>query len=215
MNGNQINRKEMQNAVRDYLDAHVTKWSTIAKIGEFKNEFDLLNDQIDQTQQAQQAAQVFVGKNKKIVKNTIAHKADILNDVLETYGMLSGDTELENNMGESYSDLQNMRNLDFIPKINSIISEAEKHLTVLQADYGVTPEQIEDLKADMDQFLELNGQPRAYRIASVQATKDLEQLFSEINLVLTEKLDRVMKIFKRRDPNFYNGYRAARVVVNN
>ncbi|WP_299584275.1 hypothetical protein [uncultured Sunxiuqinia sp.] len=215
MNGNQINRKEMQNAVRDYLDAHVTKWSTIAKIGEFKNEFDLLNDQIDQTQQAQQAAQVFVGKNKKIVKSTIAQKADILNDVLETFGMLSGDTELEKNMGESYSDLQNMRNLDFIPKINTIISEAEKHLTVLQADYGVTPEQIEDLKADMDQFLELNGQPRAYRIASVRATKDLEQLFSEINLVLTEKLDRVMKIFKRRDPNFYNGYRAARVVVNN
>ncbi|WP_430974599.1 hypothetical protein [Sunxiuqinia rutila] len=215
MNGNQINRKEMQNAVRDYLDAHVTKWSAIAKIGEFKNEFDLLNDQIDQTQQAQQAAQVFVGKNKKIVKSTIAQKADILNDVLETFGMLSGDTELEKNMGESYSDLQNMRNLDFIPKINTIISEAEKHLTVLQADYGVTPEQIEDLKADMDQFLELNGQPRAYRIASVRATKDLEQLFSEINLVLTEKLDRVMKIFKRRDPNFYNGYRAARVVVNN
>lgn len=61
----------------------------------------------------------------------------------------------------------------------------------------------------------MNGQPRAYKIASVQATKELEQLFTDATQILENKLDNVMKIFKRRDANFYNGYIAAREVVDN
>ncbi|MCW0483446.1 hypothetical protein N2K84_11945, partial [Prolixibacteraceae bacterium A06] len=90
----------------------------------------------------------------------------------------------------------------------------EENLEVLTTEYGVTAGQVDDLKADLDGFLALNGQPRAYRVASVQATKDLELLFAEAKVAL-EKLDKVMSIFKRRDVNFYNGYLAARVIVDN
>lgn len=40
-------------------------------------------------------------------------------------------------------------------------------------------------------------------------------LFSEINVVLTTGLDKIVTIFKRRDPNFFNGYQAARMVIDN
>jgi hypothetical protein len=62
--------------------------------------------------------------------------------------------------------------------------------------------------------LELDGQPRAYQVASIQATKSLEQLFDTANDILKNKLDKVMSIFKHRDTNFYNGYLAARVIVD-
>ena len=61
--------------------------------------------------------------------------------------------------------------------------------------------------------MEKNGEPRTYQIASVQATQSLAGLFSEANEILTTKLDKVMKIFKRRDPEFYNGYLAARGIT--
>lgn len=60
------------------------------------------------------------------------------------------------------------------------------------------------LKNDLDDFLAINGQPRAYKIASVQATKELKQLFTDATHILENKLNNVMKIFKRRDTNFYN-----------
>lgn len=215
MNTNQINRKEMYDTVLSFLDANAEKWSSIPKVGEFKNEFSDVAAQIEQSQEAQQGAQVFVGKNKKQLKSTIALKADILNDCLEALALVTGNEKLGNKMAASYSDLNRLRNTDFIPAIKAIIEAAEKHGEVLQNDYGVTAEQVEGLKADFNHFLDVNGQPRAYKIASVQATKSLEQLFTDAADILENKLDKVMSIFKRRDVNFYNGYMAARVVVDN
>jgi ABC-type transporter Mla subunit MlaD len=215
MNKNQINRKEMYDTVIAFLDTHAEKWSSIPKVGEFKNKFSTIVVQIEQAQGAQQDAQVFLGKNKKQLKSTVAQKADILNDSIEAFALVTGNQKLAGKMATSYSDLNRMRNTDFIPVVKEIISEAEANAEILQTEYGVTAEQIDGLKNDLDDFLAINGQPRAYKIASVQATKDLEQLFSEATDTLGKKLDKVMKIFQRRDASFYNGYLAAREIVDN
>jgi hypothetical protein len=209
----QINQKEMFDTVVTYLDTNVALWSSIAKVGEFKNAFSDVLSQIDEAQFAQQEAQVFLGKNKKQLKSVVAQKADILNDGIEAFALVTGKAKLEQKMATSYSELNRLRNADFAPAIKAIVKAAENHMEAL-ADYGVTTEQVESLKTDFDGFLAINGQPRAYRVASVQATKDLALLFEQANDILDNKLDKVISIFKRRDPNFYNGYQAARVIVD-
>lgn len=205
----------MYDTVIAFLDTHAEKWSSIPKVGEFKNEFSNSVVQIDEAQRAQMDAQVFVGKNKKQLKSTIAQKADILNDSLEAFALVTGDRKLVGKMSKSYSDLNRMRNNEFIPAVKEVITEVENHSDPLQTEYGVAAEQVEDLKNDFDDFLAINGQPRAYQIASVQATKELGQLFDDASGTLENKLDKVMKIFQRRDANFYNGYLAAREIVDN
>jgi len=214
MKKRQINQKEMYSTVVSFLDNNSALWSSIIKVGEFKNQFTDVVIQIDTAQYAQKQAQVFLGKNKTQVKSVVAQKADILNDSLEAFAAVTGNKKLENKMAATFSELFRMRNADFIPAVKTIIDAAEAHLEVL-LEYGVTTEQVEDLKTDFDGFLEIYGQPRAYRVASVQATKDLELLFAEAKDILENKLDKVMSIFKRRDPGFYNGYQAARVIVDN
>ncbi|NBC83667.1 MAG: hypothetical protein GVY19_09820 [Bacteroidetes bacterium] len=214
MNQNQINRKEMQEAVINYLDKNVQKWSPIPKVGEFKNELETVHQQINAAQEAQQAAQVTMGKSKNELKRTIAEKADILNDILEAYASITGHVDLESRMAASFSELYTLKNTEFIPRVQEIIEEAEKNIEVLTTEYGMTEAQITDLKNNTDQFLTMQGQPRAYKIASTQATKQLEQLFSDANTILSDRLDKVLKLFKRRDYNFYNGYLAARTIVD-
>lgn len=211
----QINRKEMYETVISYLDANTEKWSAIPKVAEFKNAFTTVAAQIDEAQEAQQAAQVFLGKNKKQIKKDVAYKADILNDSIEALALITGDDKLRNKMEASYTDLYRLRNADFIPVIKEIIAAYEANSETLQNEYGVTAEQVDDLKGVFDDFLAINGQPRAYKVASVQATKSLDQLFDDASDILESKLDKVMSIFKRRDVNFYNGYLAARVIVDN
>ena len=58
MNKVQIHKKEMYDAVVSYLDTNAALWSSIAKVGEFKNEFSDVVVQIDEAQYAQQQAQV-------------------------------------------------------------------------------------------------------------------------------------------------------------
>lgn len=215
MNKIQINKKEMYDTVVSFLDSNSALWSSILKVGEFKNQFTDVVIQIDTAQYAQKQTQVYLGKNKTQLKRVVAQKADILNDSLEAFAVVTGNKKLENKMATTYSELFMLRNADFIPAVKTIIKAAETHLEVLSAEYGVNTEQVEGLKTDFDGFLEINGQPRAFRVASVQATKDLELLFIEANDILDNKLDKVMSIFKRRDPSFYNGYQAARVIVDN
>ena len=212
MTKRQIERKEMQEAVSTFLDTHAEIWNTIPKIAEFKNQLDELNTQIEETHTEQQNAQVFLGKNKTQLKLLIAQKADMINDIIEAYASLEGDAILEQKMADSASTLFRLRNQDFIQKIKDIIQEADKHLANLK-DYGLHMDQINDLKADFDGFLSLNGEPRMYRIASSQATKDLEELFDSVRELLDKQLDKVIKIFRTRNANFYNGYLAARMIV--
>lgn len=215
MNQDQINRKEMYEAVNSFLDANSAKWTAIPKVAEFKNAFANVTRQISDAQYAQLETQVFLGKNKTQLKNTVAQKADILNDSIEAFALVSGNMELANKMATSYTHLNRLRNAEFVPAIKAIVTAADDNAETLQGEYGVTAEQIEGLKDDFDDFLAINGEPRAYRIASVQATKDLELLFTDATDILKNKLDKVMSIFKRSDVNFYNGYLAARVIVDN
>ncbi|MBN2663990.1 MAG: hypothetical protein JXR68_10105 [Bacteroidales bacterium] len=214
MNKNQINKKEMYDVVSYYLDSRSALWASIPKVGEFKNEFSAVVAQIDSVQYAQQQAQVFLGKNKTQIKRVVAEKADILNDTIEAFAWVTGNEKLRGKMSTTFTDLYALRNADFSPAVQAIIEAAEANIDVLTSEYGVTNEQVEGLKTDLDEWLAINGQPRAYKVASVEATKSLELLFDEADAILTNKLDNVMSLFKRRDPGFYNGYQAARVIVD-
>ncbi|HYQ57474.1 MAG TPA: hypothetical protein VEP89_09010, partial [Draconibacterium sp.] len=196
------------------LDSKSAIWASIPKVGEFKNAFTAVITQIETVQYAQQQAQVFLGKTKTQIKSVVAEKADILNDSVEAFAMITGDEKLRVKMSASYTGLYRLRNADFIPAIKAIIEAVEANIEVLTTEYGVAREQVEGLKTDFDEFLAINGQPRAYKIASVEATKSLELLFEEADTILDNKLDKVMSLFKRRDPAFYNGYLAARVIVD-
>ena len=214
MDKRKINKKEMFDVVVSYLNGKLAAWSSIPKVGEFLNQFTTVVAQIETAQYAQQQARVFLGKSKTQIKSMVAEKADILNDTVETYALVNGNEELRLQMSASYSGLNRLRNADFIPAIKAVIDAVQENIDVLTTEYGTTSEQVESLKADFDEFLTLNGQPRAYKVASVEATKNLELLFDEADAILNERLDKVINIFKRRDPGFYNGYLAARVIVD-
>ncbi len=215
MKQRQINKKEMMDSTLLFLDTNASKWSAIAKVGEFKTELSVVNGKIEVAMKSQADAQVYVGKNKTQLKHTIAAKGDVLNDALEVFADISGDFELALLMTDSESSLFRLKNEVFIVRIKLIIEKAILHKDVLTTEYGVTEEQITDLQMDTDQFLTMNGMPRAYQIISNVATKDLISLFTEADDILNNKLDRVMKIFSRRDESFYNGYLASRIIIDN
>ena len=213
MKQDQINRAEMLAATRAYLDANTDVWAPIPIISNFKSKLDELINQIVNHQEAKVASQVFLGSNKTDIKKKVAEKADILNDVLAAYASVEDNAPLEQKSNKSFSDLFRLRNQEFNAVIVETIQLLEDNVEAM-TDYGITPYQIQDLKNIFDDFLAISGKPRQYKIASSQATQALEELFSEANVLLDKKLDRVMKRFKNSNSNFYKGYLSARVIVD-
>jgi hypothetical protein len=210
----QINRGQMIDAVITFMNKNTAKWSTIAIIGMLMSKLNELFEAITEHKEAQNAAKVFIHKNKNEQKRIVADKADILNDTLAAYADIEENAELEYKADKSSSDLYKLRNEDFKTVITETITLLEGNLNNM-ADYGMTEPQITDLKTSFDNFLVMNGQPRQYRISSKVATESLKELFSKSSKLLDTKLDKLMKRYKNSDPNFYKGYLAARVIVDN
>ena len=214
MNQRQMNSKHMLDTSLSYLNGKSAIWQGIAKIGEVKNQLNVISLAIDNAADEQEQSQVTIGKIKLTLKHTICEKADILNDVVEVFALMNDNPTLADKMDDSISNLLKMKNENMLRRVKQIITAASENQEALTADYGITAEQITDLQADYNHFLELNGQPREYQIKSSMATKSLENLVSEANSLLSNRLDNLMKIFKRRNSSFYNGYLKARMVVD-
>ena len=214
MNQKQMNRAEMLATTRAYLDANTSVWSSIPVINTMKTQLDDVLQSISEHQEAKEASQVFLGSNKTALKKAVAEKADILNDVLATYAAIEGNATLEQKADRSYSDLYRLPNQEFVVVIKETIQLLEEHIEAM-VDYGMSPDQITDLKNAYDNYLAISDQPRLYKVAMSQAVRALEDLFTQANELLTARLDRVMKRYKSVDPNFYRGYLAARVIVDN
>jgi hypothetical protein len=214
MKQSQMNRKHMLDTTLAFLDENPDKWQTIPKIGDVKIQLTGISQQIDTTAEDQEASQLAIGKMKAALKRTMAQKADILNDQVEVFAIVSGNDELAELMSDNYSSLYRMKNDDMMRRVKLIITSARDNQEALVPDYGVTEEQITDLENDYDSFLEINGKPSEFRVKSRMATVGLEELFTEANNLLSDHLDNLMKIFQRRDPNFYQGYLSAREVVD-
>lgn len=214
MNQKQMNRAEMIATTRAYLDANTSVWSSIPVINTIKTQLDDVLQSISEHQEAKEASQVFLGSNKTALKKAVAEKADILNDVLATYAAIEGNATLEQKADRSYSELYRLPNQEFVVVIKETIKLLEEHIEAM-ADYGMSPDQITDLKNAYDNYLAISGQPRLYKVATSQAVRALEDLFTQANELLTARMDRVMKRYKSADPNFYRGYLAVRVIVDN
>lgn len=207
----QINRLEMFEATNLYLDQNAAIWSAIPILSRYKNSFTQTIEGIKRSALDQDASQIALGGTIRELKQVIADKMDILDDVLEAYADDTENAELLAQASNSRSDYFRLSHEDFETKTKNVIGLLESHVDSM-VDYGVSVEQIEDAKVSFNLFQDKRGKPRGYQIASRVATQNLEDLFEEGN-VLLQKLDKVIARFRRSNVMFFNGYQAARYIV--
>ncbi|MEO1254321.1 MAG: hypothetical protein AAFY41_05480 [Bacteroidota bacterium] len=213
MNQSQINRVEMLETTNTFLDTNTAVWSAIPIANNYKIELNQLIAGIKSAAQDQEAAQVTVGGSIQNMKRQLSDKLDILDDSLEAYAADKEMAELAAQADNSMRDYLRLPHTDFQSKVKNMLDLLDGHVADM-ADYGLTQVQIDEVKDSFGAFEEQIGKPRSYQIASRIATQSLDDLFKEA-IKITEKLDRIMKRFKRSNSSFYNGYLASRMIVDN
>lgn len=213
MNVYQINKKNMLNAINNYMDEHEDKWNSIARLATTKSTLAQILEDLELAQTAQAEAKATFGKSKLALKKAIALKADVVNDLLEAFALTEEDYELARKMRDSTSSLYRLPYSAFFIRVKTIIEKATELKDVLTNDFGMQAEQLTNLQQDFNRLLEINGKPRAYQIRLSIATNKISQLLSEANDI-TRQMDKLISIFKDKDPNFYHGYKKARMIVD-
>lgn len=213
MNQKQINRLEMFQATNSYLDDAPNAWSGIPVIATYKKDLTDVIEAIRASAGDQDAAQVFVSSSIRQLKRQLAERLDIFDDILEAYADDTDNSELLAQAANSKSDYYRLPNEDFETKAINTFSLLDQYLEAV-GDYGLIREEVEEAKVSFGVFQDRVGKPRSYQVASRVATQSLEELIGQGSDILN-RMDKVMKRFKRSNSGFYNGYLAARTIIDN
>ena len=114
----------------------------------------------------------------------------------------------------SEGDLLNLRGSRLSDVATALLAELPKHKAVLDDEYGVDKDRITELQGAIKAFNDVKTDPREVQIDGKAARISLRAEFSELGTLLKDRFQRLMRKYKRRDPDFYNRITAARAVVD-
>lgn len=213
MDNNQINKYNMYQTVQRTLDDQSELWTAIPIFVRIKNQFDALLSGIEEQNAAKQIKTQEFTKNKNQLKEQLVKKAGILSGILVSYASIENNPGLMEKVSTNKSELLQAREALLPDMIQGLINEAQNNLAAL-ADYGYTQDQLTELSTSLDDFRPLIGTPRQAQTKISVAIKSLEELFSQVDEVLKNQMDKLMLRFSESESNFYQTYLKARVIVD-
>jgi vacuolar-type H+-ATPase subunit I/STV1 len=122
-------------------------------------------------------------------------------------------TKLKEKVDISVSTMRNLRDAELTPKINKVldmIAGLENEI----APYGATPQKIDALKNQMNEFEEQLPSTRNNKSSVKSANGKLRAAMKEAIDLLQSRIDKLMVRFEEDDPAFYTEHLANRKVVD-
>ena len=97
---------------------------------------------------------------------------------------------------------------------SALLAELPRHQPVLVDEYGIDKPRTKELQAAIEAYSAVKTAPRQAQIDGKTARASLRTEFAELGALLQDRLMRLLRKYKRRDPAFYNRIVAARAVVD-
>ena len=82
------------------------------------------------------------------------------------------------------------------------------------AAFGVLPADVTTLDTGRAAFTAIKTSPREAAAGRKAQTQSLPQLIGNVRSIFRNEIDKMMTPFKKSNADFYNGYFAARVIMN-
>jgi hypothetical protein len=212
MNTQLSNKVTMGRTVSAYMAEHNAVWNTMTPLQAAMTEVDGKLEEIT----------IAAGQHET-PQGATADKAearDALEEVLflmcEALGVLahnSGDNDLAALTDVTATSLDRMRGEELSHRGAAVLAQANAHKTELQP-LQVTQANIDELTAALAAFNAAKTGPRTATAERTALTKSLPKLVRELLDILRKKVDRMVSLFRRTDPDFVAGYEAARVIID-
>lgn len=213
MNKSQENFISSVKKLRDYL---ILKIAVVSTIPVFKISVDKLSGLITRTEDVDKGRKTTTSGTGEIVANAkqvaawaIFHIANIL----FTYADEENKVELRARVDKQEYEFARMRDESLIEEGQEIIKLAETNAADL-VPHGLEANDLADTKTAVEAYSKSIADSGTKGTQSVGETKSVYELIAEMKKLLTNQLDRHAKKFAEKNPDFYDGYKYNRPVVN-
>jgi len=153
-----------------------------------------------------------VAGKKQALDAMIAAALDVAGSVL-SYATEQKLPELAAAVTVTESDFTHRRQQDR-PTLAQQIHDAAATVVARLGDYNVTAATLEDLQTKIVTATAALSGPRVAVGARSSATTQLPDAFKEVDALLAKEIDPLIVKFKKTQPDFYNVYQAARIIID-
>ena len=213
MNNRQENKFSMDLAVLKALNDFEDQWSNVPACVNAVDKFKNLVSGIDTQRQIQEGKITGITANKQKEEDEMIQATIEMAAAVFAYADIIGDNELKSKVSYSPSTLRSARDTDLRVICQSVHDAAESVISEL-GDFGTTPEDLEKMQKEIDDFSTFLSESRnAINTRSI-ATAKIADLIKETDDLLNNQLDKLVTTFQSSEPKFYRTYMKARQIIN-
>ena len=213
MKGSQENKLSMYLAVQKVCADNDSVWTGLpAFVGSF-SAFEAKIAGIESTGQIQTEDKTGIAKDKSVLSDELVKKAIAVSTSVHAFAIDQKNNELLESIDYSRSELAGGRDTELYSKCQIIHDKANAIVGDL-GDYGTVAADLADLQSKIDEYGAIIPKPRTAINNKKAATSDLVSHFEEADILLNDKMDKLMEQFGDDDPEFYAIYFNARKIID-
>lgn len=212
MNKRQENRLSMYLAVQTYMNNKQTEWEGLPILVSQKADLDTLITGIQETRRIQETDITGITRDKENKSDALGDKVVEVASSLGGYALINGDTKLQSEVYITPAHFDLLNDTGKITFSELVKQKAVEYLSEL-TDFNTTQEDIDELQSLLNAYSKVVQSPREAMSDASAATVKLEKLMYDVNKKL-EILDKLVYTLQTANPDFVQGYKNARIIVD-
>ena len=213
MTQDQDNIRTMFQTTISFLDDNNSIWSGTAAFADAVTRAKSGVDALDTAADTQQTPTTGMTVDKAQARDDLEEKTLALADQLAALAAKNSDNTLAAKVQMTKSSLDQMPDSDLEQSAERVSGLATDNMPALAA-YGVAAGDVLALDSARATFAGIKTAPRQATAERKAQTQSLSQLIKNVRSIFRNEIDKMMTPYKKTNTDFYNGYFAARVIIN-
>lgn len=184
----------------------------VPKFGTVINQLQNICSDLESLQIGQEKDITGITADKDETLDKLADSTLEISGAAYSYAHDMGDNALMSKVNFKSSAIEKMSQSEIVAAGGIVLDEARKIPAESLANEGIAPEELVAYGELISFFKNIKSSNREAMIDRSGTTEKINKLFQEASSLIKNKLDRLATQFKRKDPDFYLKYRAARAI---
>ena len=214
MKKNFNNLKNMFSSVQAIILYYIAVWTGYVPFETSNAKFNTVVGKIEDNEEIQKILTKGWTVAKRTKKRNMAKKAMEICRKIRAFASSKKDSALFGRMQITYSKIYYGTANVALAYANNILTEANAMTPAERTTYDISDGDITALTDLISEFDTAASTPRDRIVIRKAATEKLPLLFKEGSELLTDELDNLMSNYKESEPEFYEQYFNARIIVN-
>jgi hypothetical protein len=213
MNAKQINKSRMFGATILVLDNNLALFEAMPELAAAHQQLKEKMTLIDQHRQIQEVNNTGLTKNKRLLREELTTLILRFSAALAASAATKNDVVLITKVNYTLSDLKKSSDrilCDIAVMINGLAAPATADLQ----KYFVGPDELAKFDRLTNDFKSAIPLKRVATNVSKVSTGNINDIYHEIDSLLKNKVDLLIKPFRFTQPDFFNAYKNGRTLVN-